>query len=72
MFWPAFLSGEDSFSSDVSGGVVFLPGALRDPETRLIIVMVRAELLVALSVRSVFFGLSIVMPVSADVCVKDV
>lgn len=72
MLRPAFFSGKDSFSHNVSSGVIFLPKALQDPEAWLVVVMMGAGLLITLSVHSVFFGLGVIMPVGTDVCVEDV
>lgn len=57
---------------DMSDGVVFFPEALWDPKAWLVIVIVGIRLFVALSVRGVSLGLSVVMPVGTDVCVEDV
>lgn len=69
---PAFFCGENSFSCNVSGRVVFLLEVLQDPKAWLVIVPVRARLFVALSVCSVSLGFGIVMPVGADICIEDV
>lgn len=72
MLGPAFFDGEDSFSYDVSGGVVSSPEALRNPEVGFVVVPVEARLLTTLSDLSVFFWLSVVMPVGSCICVEDV
>lgn len=69
---PAFFGSEDSLLTDMSGGVVFLPEASRDPETCFVIVSMGAQLFVALSVCGESFGFSVVVPVSSGVCIEDV
>lgn len=58
-------------SSDMSGGVVFLPEALQDPEAWFIVVPMGARLFVALGVCGVSLRLSVVMLVGSGVCVED-
>lgn len=72
MLRPAFFNSEDSFSSDVSGGVIFLPEASWDPKARFVVVSMGARLFVALGVCGVSLWFSVVMPVSFYVCVEDV
>lgn len=61
VFWPAFLSGEDLFLSDVGSGVVFLLETLWDSEAQFVIVPLEARLLVTLGVGSVSLMLGVVV-----------
>lgn len=69
---PAFFGGKDSFTYDVCTRIVFFPEALRDLEVWLVIVTVGTQLFFTLDVRSESFKLSVVVPVSSNVCIKDV
>lgn len=72
VLWPAFFYCEYSLPSDMCTQVVFFPEALRDPEVWFVVIPMGAWLFIALSVYSESFGLSVIVPVGSDICIKNV
>lgn len=67
-----FFGGEDLYPCDMCTQVIFFSEALWDPKVGFVVVPVEARLLITLGVRSVSFGLSIVVPIYSCVYVEDV
>lgn len=65
---PTFFGSEDLLSTDVSGGVVFLPEASWNPEACLVVVSMGARLFVALSVHNTF---NTIVTVAMDIDKKN-